>query len=533
MTRSILGFFPSCPQHAWVERLPLHGTHPGGGRGPVGKVEVTMRGPWSATSPNWAPAFAGVVLGGRRARSVLASVGLLAFVSGGAAYAQDAPAPAPQQAPADPAAPGAPAGDQSGGLVVDVTGGISAPMPIAIPVMPTAAVVSTPAGSTDVLGRQLSEIVTNDLRNSGLFTPLSPGQLRPVSFPEVTAPGFDYWGSTGAQALVQGFIRANGDGNLTVGCYLYDVSSKAELTRTGFVVSPSDWRRAGHKCADMVYTRLTGEGAYFDSRVVYVSETGPKGNRIKRLAIMDQDGANHRFLTNGQSIVLTPRFAPNQQSIVYMSYANERPAIYVLDLDSGRQRALVQNVSLTFAPRFSPDGRYVLFSMAQAGNTDIYRVPASGGSPQRLTNAPGIDTGGSYSPDGSKIVFESDRSGSQQLYVMNADGSSQQRISFGGGRYATPVWSPRGDLIAFTRQGGGSFRIGIMSPSGSGEKLLSDAWGDEGPSWSPNGRVLTFFRSAQGSGRTQIWSVDLTGANIRRIPTALDGSDPSWGPLRP
>ena len=417
---------------------------------------------------------------------------------------------------------------------VDIEGGISDPMPIAVPVMPTPSDVSTAAGQTSALGRQLAEVVANDLKNSGLFTPRGPQGVAAVPFAQATAPDFGYWAGTQAQALVQGFVRANGDGTLTVGCYLYDVFARTELTRQGFVVAPAEWRRAAHKCADTVYTRLSGEGPYFDSRIVYVSETGPKGKRIKRLAIMDQDGANHRFLTNGQSIVLTPRFAPNQQSIVYMSYQNDRPAIYIYDLASGRQRLLVQNASLTFAPRFSPDGRWVLFSMAQASNTDIYRVPAAGGTPQRLTNSPGIDTGGSYSPDGSKIVFESDRSGTQQLYVMNADGSNQQRISFGSGRYATPSWSPRGDLIAFTRQGGGSFRIGVMSPSGGGEKLLSDAWGDEGPSWSPNGRVITFFRASQGgAGKADIWSVDLTGQNSRRIPTPLDGSDPSWGPLRP
>jgi TolB protein len=401
-------------------------------------------------------------------------------------------------------------------LEVDVTGGISAPMPIAIPAMPTPAVTSTAAGSTDALGRQLSDIIANDLRASGLFTPIPPAQLRTIMFPEVTAPAYDYWGGTGAQALVQGYIRANGDGSLTVGCYLYDVTARAELVRQGFVVPPSQWRRAAHKCADAIYARLTGEGPYFDSRVVYVSETGPKGNRIKRLAIMDQDGANHRFLTAGSSIVLTPRFAPNQQSIVYMSYVGKNPAIYVYDIGTGKQR------------------RWILFSRADGGNTDIYRVSsAGGGTPQKLTNSPGIDTGGSYSPDGSRIVFESDRSGGQQIYVMNADGSNQQRISFGGGRYATPVWSPRGDLIAFTKLAG-SFRIGVMSPNGSGEKLLTDGNQDEGPSWSPNGRVITFFRSGRGSaGKADLWSVDLTGVNARRIPTPLDGSDPAWGPLQP
>lgn len=445
--------------------------------------------------------------------------------------AQTAPASTPPSQQQPPA--GQPQDQNAAPLEVSVTGGVSEPMPIAIPVMPTAQVVDTPAGSTDVLGRQLADIVANDLKNSGLFTPLAPGKLRPVGFQEVNAPAFDYWGGTGAQALVQGFVRAGADGNLTVGCYLYDVFSKVELTRTGFVVPPADWRRAGHKCADMVYARLTGEGPYFDSRIVYVSETGPKAKRIKRLAIMDQDGFNHRFLTNGQAIVLTPRFAPNQQSIVYMSYEDNRPSIYVYDLGSGRPRRIVQNVSLTFAPRFSPDGRWILFSMAQGGNTDIYRVAASGGTPQRLTTSPGIDTGGSYSPDGSRIVFESDRSGGQQLYVMNADGSNQHRISFGGGRYGTPVWSPRGDLIAFTKLGG-AFRIGIMAPDGSGEKLLTNSWQDEGPSWSPNGRAITFFRSTQGgSGKADLWMVDLTGQVERKIPTPLDGSDPAWGPIRP
>jgi len=452
---------------------------------------------------------------------------LLASTAAVAQVPPAAPAPAPQgQVPQSQSG-----GDQE--LVVDVEGGITAPMPIAVPTMPTAAVVQTPAGSTDALGRQLAEIVNTDLRNSGLFTPLSPDRLRPPSFAEATQPVFDYWTTTGAQALVQGFVRANGDNTLTVGCYLYDVSARTELTRQGFVVAPGDWRRAGHKCADMVYRRLTGESGYFDSRVVYVSETGPKGKRIKRLAIMDQDGANHRFLTNGQSIVLTPRFAPNQQSIVYMSYVGRTPAIYVYDIGTGRQRLVVNEAATTFAPRFSPDGRSILFSMARNGQTDLYRVSAQGGAPQRLTNGTGISTGGSYSPDGSRIVFESDRSGGQQIYVMNADGSDQRRISFGGGRYATPVWSPRGDLIAFTKLGG-NFRIGTMTPTGGNEKLLTSGYLDEGPSWSPNGRVITFLRTSTGrSGKAQLYMVDLTGVNERRIPTPLDGSDPAWGPLRP
>lgn len=417
-------------------------------------------------------------------------------------------------------------------LSVDVTGDIAADLNIAVPVMPTPQVVATDAGATDVLGRQVAEVIAADLRGSGLFKPSGPTGLKPVGFGEVTTPDFAHWGGLGAEALVQGFVRANASGELTIGCYLYDVALKTELTRQGYVVGPRDWRRAAHKCADAIYARLSGESPFFDSRIAYIAETGPKARRVKRLAIMDSDGANHRFITNGQTMALTPRFSPDYKSIVYLSYLGQRPRIFIYDVASGTQRLISESSNPTFAPRFSPDGKTILYAMAIAGNTDIYAIAASGGTPKRLTSGPGIDIGGSFSPDGRKIVFESDRSGSQQLYVMNADGSDQQRISFGSGRYATPEWSPRGDLIAYTRIAG-NFRIGVMTPSGGSEKLLTDSWQDEAPSWSPNGRVLQFFRTTQGSGRSGVWQVDLTGVNERRIPTPLDGSDPAWGPILP
>jgi TolB protein len=418
-------------------------------------------------------------------------------------------------------------------LSVDVTDESAEDLTIAVPVMPTPETVDTPAGSTAALGRQVAEVVAGDLRGSGLFKPVGPGGIRAIPHSEVTAPDFAHWSGTGAAALVQGFVRSNNDGQLTVGCYLYDVALQSELARHGYVVAPRDWRRAAHKCADAIYSRLSGESPFFDSRIAYIAESGPKDRRVKRLAIMDSDGANHRFLTNGQSIVLTPRFSPDYKQIVYLSYVEKKPRIYVYDIGTGRQRVVTESANQTFAPRFSPDGRWILYSMSVNGNTDIYRVSAQGGAPTRLTNSPGIDVGGSYSPDGSKIVFESDRSGTQQLYVMGADGSDQRRITFGGGRYATPEWSPRGDLIAFTRMAG-NFRIGVMSPDGSGERLLTDSWQDEAPTWSPNGRVIQFFRTSQGrSGSSSVWQVDLTGRNERRIPTPLEGSDPAWGPILP
>ncbi|MBT2186236.1 Tol-Pal system beta propeller repeat protein TolB [Sphingobium nicotianae] len=417
-------------------------------------------------------------------------------------------------------------------LSVDVTGQIQTDLRIAVPPMPAQQSVDTPAGSTDLLGQKIAEVIAADLKGSGLFAPLGPAGVQAPTVPEVTNPVFARWAGMNAEALVQGFVRSGGgDSQITVGCYLYDVALKQELTRQGYVVAPRDWRRAAHRCADLIYSRLTGESPFFDSRIAYIAETGPKDNRVKRLAIMDSDGANHRFITNGQSLALTPRWSPDYKSIAYVSYVGKTVRIYIYSVDKGSQTAIFETTNATFAPRWSPDGRTLLFSMASGGNTDIYKIPATGGRPTRLTNTPGINVGGSFSPDGSRIVFESDRSGGQQIYVMSADGSGQKRISFGGGRYATPEWSPRGDLIAFTKIAG-NFRIGVMSPAGGEERLLTNGWQDESPTWSPNGRVLQFFRTSEGrGGKSSIWQVDLTGVNERHIVTPVDGSDPSWGPL--
>ncbi len=439
-----------------------------------------------------------------------------------AALIAQQPSPAPSQT-----APGQEVDEE-------VVGNLDNDARIAIPAFATNADVATQtsAGTTSALGLSLASVIYGDLRNNGLFKPVGPGSLPRPALAQIQTPDFPGWQGRGTDMLLQGYVRAEADGNLTVGCYLYDVSLGQQLAKAGWTVPPGEWRRAAHKCADLAYSRLSGENPFFDSRIAYIAETGPKGHRMKRLAVMDSDGANHTYLTTGQSTALTPRYSPDYSKILYLSYFNGSPRIYVYDLASKSQKLLLQSVNPLFAPRWSPDGRSILYSMAIAGNTDIYKMPSSGGASVKLTNSPGIDIGGSFSPDGKRIVFESDRSGSQQVYVMDADGGNQKRISFFGGRAATPEWSPRGDQIAFTHVAG-NFRIAVMDPSGGNMHYLTDSWQDEAPTWAPNGRVIQFFRTARNSGQTGVWQVDLTGKNERKLATPGDGADPAWGPLRP
>lgn len=414
-------------------------------------------------------------------------------------------------------------------LRVDITRGTVQPLPIAIPEF----FGKTPQETE--IGRDMANLISADLERSGLFKPIDRlAFIQKVSALRVQ-PRFGDWRQINAQALVAGSAEAQRDGRLKVEFRLWDVFGEAQLTGLAYFTAPDNWRRVAHIIADEIYKRITGESGYFDTRVVYISETGPSNRRIKRLAIMDQDGANHRFLTDGRALVLTPRFSPTAQEITYLSYTAGRPRVYLYNIDTGQQEIIGDFPGMTFAPRFSPDGNKVIMSMAQDGNSEIYSMDLRNRRVQRLTQHPSIDTSPSYAPDGRRIVFNSDRGGSQQIYVMEADGGGVKRISFGTGRYATPVWSPRGDLIAFTHINKGVFSIGIMRPDGSGERLLANGFLVEGPTWAPNGRVLMFFREQRGNGRSgssaKLYSIDLTGHNEREIVTPAGGSDPAWSPL--
>lgn len=411
---------------------------------------------------------------------------------------------------------------------VNVTQGSVEPLPIAI--------TNFYAGSAAArdIAQGLPQVVSADLERTGLFSPINPRAFiqDPISIHD-GGPRFGEWRAINAQALVTGSVTMDADGKARVEFRLWDVFSQQQLSGMAYTTTQANWRRIAHIVADEIYKRVTGEDSYFDSRIVYIAESGPKQNRVKRLAIMDQDGYNHHYLTDGKALVLTPRFSPNQQKIAYMAYYNKKPRVYLYDIDSGRQELLGDFPGMTFAPRFSPDGGKVVMSMAQDGNSDIYVMDLRTRRPSRLTNNLAIDTSPSFSPDGRQIAFESDRGGTQQLYVMDADGGNQHRITFGQGRYGNPVWSPRGDLIAFTRLYSGQFYIGVVRPDGSGERLITTAWHVEGPTWSPNGRVLAYFKEGQGNRGARVYTVDLTGFNEREVATPGDASDPAWSPLNP
>ena len=413
----------------------------------------------------------------------------------------------------------------SGSAVIDVSRARAAPIPIAIPDL---------GGSP--LGAQIAQVITADLANCGLFRPLPASSFIQAGPTGSGMPNFQNWRVTGAQALVTGSVEGSGS-SVRVEFRLWDVLPQQQIQGTAYTTSAANWRRIAHIIADVIYQRLLGEKGYFDTRIVYVSNTGPRSRRIKRLAIMDQDSANNRYLTDGTWMVLTPRFHPTRDEIAFMSYANNRPRVYMFNLATGRQRVLGDFNGMTFAPRFSPDGNSVVMSVAHGGGSDIVEVGLNGGGMRRLTNSGAIDTSPCFSPDGSQIVFNSDRGGDQQLYIMGAGGGGAKRISYGNGRYATPVWSPRGDLIAFTRLSGSTFAIGVMAPDGTGERILSESFAVEGPTFCPNGRVIMFWRETPASSRTgagystRLVSIDITGFNERQVPTPTDASDPAWSPL--
>ncbi len=409
-------------------------------------------------------------------------------------------------------------------LQIDITQGNVDPLPIAITDFLT-------SGQEGTVGADISGVVTNDLERSGLFKPLAKAGFIQQITDINTQPRFGDWRIINSQALVTGQAKLEADGRLRVEFRLWDVLGETQLTGLQFFTTPDNWRRVAHLISDAIYQRLTGEEGYFDTRIVYVAESGPKNMRVKRLAIMDQDGFNPRMLTNGRDLVLTPRFSPNSQEITYLSYRNNRPRVYVLDIETGQQEVVGEFPGMTFAPRFSPDGQKIAMSLQRGGNSDIYAMDLRSRKVTRLTDTAAIDTAPSFSPDGKQITFESDRGGTQQIYVMNADGSNQHRISFGQGRYATPVWSPRGDLIAFTKLISGQFVIGVMRPDGTGDRVLTEGYHNEGPTWSPNGRVIMFFRESRGAqGGPTLFSVDLTGYNERQVPTVGFASDPAWSP---
>ena len=421
-------------------------------------------------------------------------------------------------------------------IEVDITRGNLDPLPIAVSPL----YVDTQSENySDIkvkeLGELISSVIEKNFKSTGLFNPLNKDAF--VQKPDVAhlKPRFEDWRLITAQALVTGKILIK-DNKLKVEFRLWDLAASQEMVALAFTTTPSNWRRVAHIISDKIYERLTGETGYFDTRIIYVSETGPKTQRVKKLAIMDQDGAKTKYLTLGNELVLTPRFNPTNQMVTYMSYFRNMPRVYLLDIETGTQEVVGNFPGMTFAPRFSPDGKKIVMSFAKDGNSDIYTMDLETRVVERISDHSSIDTSPSFSPDGKFITFNSDRSGLQQIYVMRSDGSEVKRITFGNGIYGTPVWSPRGDLIAFTKMRKGKFYIGVMRTDGTGERLLTENFYQEAPSWSPNGRVIVFYRETKsglkGEGfSAKLWSIDITGYNERRLKTETDASDPSWSSL--
>ena len=414
-------------------------------------------------------------------------------------------------------------------LKIDITSGYSEPTPIGI-----SEFIST-SPEEKIVSKQVSNLVKDDLERSGLFRVIDPkAYIQKISTINIQ-PRFSDWKIINAQALIVGQSNIQSNGDIRIEFRLWDVFAEQQMAGWAFNTTRSNWRQISHRIADKIYERLTGEIGYFDTRIAYVAESGPPKQRIKRLAIMDQDGANHRFLTNGKNLVLTPRFSPSQQELTYLSFINRIPRVYLLDIETGRQEIVGDFPGMTFAPRFSPLGDEVIMTLADKGNSDIYTLNLKTNISKQLTKYPGIDTSPSFSPNSKQIVFNSDRGGSPQLYVMSSNGKNIKRISFGKGNYSTPVWSPRGDYIAFTKFHKGTFYVGVMTAKGKGERVIAKGFLVEGPTWTPNGRMIAYtkkdYPKEKKEGKTKIYLIDLTGFNDRQINTPLEASDPAWSPL--
>jgi TolB protein len=414
---------------------------------------------------------------------------------------------------------------RAGAVSLDLNQGNVQAMPIALPDF----LAGSPADGEAARG--ISQIITGNLKRSGLFAPIDHAAFIEKITNTDTAPRFPDWRAINAQALVTGRIARQADGRLKAEFRLWDVLGGAQLNGQQYFTTPDNFRRIAHIISDSIYERLTGEKGYFDSRVVFVDETGPKERRVKRLALMDQDGANLRYLTRGDDLVLTPRFSPSTQEITYMSYGQGDPRVYLLNTETAQREVVGNFPGMSFSPRFSPDGQRVIMSLQQGGNSNLFAMDLRSKATTRLTDTPAIDTAPSYSPDGTRICFESDRGGKPQIYVMASGGGPAQRISFADGSYSTPVWSPRGDTIAFTKLTQGNFAIGIMRPDGQGERILTEGYHNEGPTFAPNGRVVMFFRDPGGNAGPALYTIDLTGRNELRVPTPGFASDPAWSPL--
>jgi len=415
---------------------------------------------------------------------------------------------------------------------IKINSGQVEPLPVAI------ADFTGNEGNSNQIGRQISEVISNNLVGSGQFKAVeSAAFIAPPTSPSVR-PNFTDWSPLGIKALVTGLVKNINNEEIEVEFRLWDVIAETDLIGLRLTVASKAWRRVAHIISDEIFERLSGDSGYFDTRIVYVSESGPQNKRLKRLAIMDQDGENHQYLTDGSFLVLTPRFSPTSQEITYLAYFKNEPRVYIFNLETGQQELLGSFPGMTFAPRFSPSGDKIIMSLAEKGITDIYTMNLNNQEVERLTNSNSIDTSPSYSPDASKIIFNSDRGGSQQIYIMDANGKNIKRISFGEGRYATPVWAPKGELIAFTKMHKNKFYIGVMAPDGSGERLLAEGYLVEGPTWAPNGRVLMYFKQDRPvddgkSTNVNLYKIDITGFRETRIITPSDGSDPAWSPMLP
>jgi len=369
----------------------------------------------------------------------------------------------------------------------------------------------------------LTKIAGDDLNRSGQFKMVDvSGTPHPVEPAQVN---YNVWRGRGAEAIVIGQVVALPGGRFDVRFRLLDVVKQTQLAGYSYNISPAQWRATAHQIADIVYEKLTGTPGVFSSRIAYVQKQGKR----YELKVADADGQNPRTVVRSSESVISPMFSPDGDSLVYVSFEDKKPVVYVQSLRDGSRRKVAAFKGSNSAPAWAPDGKRLAVVLTRDEASQIYLINADGTGLTRLTRGGNLDTEPVFSPDGQTLYFASDRGGSPQIYRMAVSGGEPKRVTFSGSYNVSPTISPDGKYLAYIGREDGRFHVELLELASGQTRVLTDTARDESPSFAPNGQSVLYATVQDGRGI--LGAVSLDGKTRARLSeSGVDAREPSWGP---